>query len=196
MHSLRTTVSNTKKKKKEEEISRKQQYLMKYWKCIKKNIHRKSRFFSLLREFVWLFTPQRKHNSQSAWYGWAANILLLIHIYEQQHDKTNKIIYAPSKDSDQPGHPPRLIRVFTLCSTGSQGPKVPSCRERRLIRLGGCPGWSESSLGAQGILVGFVMLWFLCVKSHKSAIGKRKQCGPRSDRVHTVCLHEFLFEIK
>ena len=30
------------------------------------------------------------------------------------HDKTNKMIYAPSKDSDQSGHPPSLIRVFTV----------------------------------------------------------------------------------
>ena len=28
------------------------------------------------------------------------------------HDKTNKMACALSKDSDQPGHAPRLIRVF------------------------------------------------------------------------------------
>ena len=32
--------------------------------------------------------------------------------YEPQHDKTNKMICAPSEDSDQPGHTLRLIRVF------------------------------------------------------------------------------------
>ena len=37
-------------------------------------------------------------------------------IYEPQIDKTNKMSYAPSEDSDQPGHPPSLIRVFPLCS--------------------------------------------------------------------------------
>ena len=35
------------------------------------------------------------------------------------HDKTNKMICAPSKDSDQPGHLPSLIRVFAVCSMGS-----------------------------------------------------------------------------
>ena len=30
---------------------------------------------------------------------------------EPPHDKTNKMACAPSEDSDQPGHPPRLIRV-------------------------------------------------------------------------------------
>ena len=32
--------------------------------------------------------------------------------YQPAHDKTNKMACAPSKDSDQPGHPPSLIRVF------------------------------------------------------------------------------------
>ena len=27
------------------------------------------------------------------------------------HDKTYKMAYAPSKDSDQPGHPPSLISL-------------------------------------------------------------------------------------
>ena len=33
-------------------------------------------------------------------------------LYEPSHDKTNKIACAPCEDSDQPGHPPSLIRVF------------------------------------------------------------------------------------
>ena len=35
-------------------------------------------------------------------------------IFEPPRDKTNKIACAPSEDSDQPGHPPSLIRVFTV----------------------------------------------------------------------------------
>ena len=31
------------------------------------------------------------------------------------HDKTYKMACAPSEDSDQPGHPPSLIRVFAVC---------------------------------------------------------------------------------
>ena len=34
--------------------------------------------------------------------------------YEPSHDKTNKMAYAPSEDSDQPGHFPSLIRVFAV----------------------------------------------------------------------------------
>ena len=51
---------------------------------------------------------------------------------------------APSKDSDQPGHPRSLIRVFTVCMKKAW---VLSTA-KTLIRLDGCPGWSESSLGA------------------------------------------------
>ena len=32
-------------------------------------------------------------------------------IYEPLHDKTSKMSYAPSKDSDQPGHLPSLISL-------------------------------------------------------------------------------------
>ena len=35
---------------------------------------------------------------------------------EPPHDKTNKMAFVPSEDSDQPGHPPSLIRVFALRS--------------------------------------------------------------------------------
>ena len=35
-------------------------------------------------------------------------------IHEPPHDKTNKMICALSEDSDQPGHPPSLIRVFAV----------------------------------------------------------------------------------
>ena len=38
---------------------------------------------------------------------------------EPFQDKTNKMICAPSEDSDQPGLPPSLIRVFTVCSVCS-----------------------------------------------------------------------------
>ena len=33
---------------------------------------------------------------------------------EPAHDKTNKMACAPIEDSDQPGHPPSLIRVFAV----------------------------------------------------------------------------------
>ena len=39
---------------------------------------------------------------------------------------------APSEDSDQPGHPPSLIRDFAVRTVGSKGPKLSSFGQRRL----------------------------------------------------------------
>ena len=38
--------------------------------------------------------------------------------------------------------------------------QLSSCGQRRLVRLGGCPGWSESSLGAHSFC------WFCHVAAH------------------------------
>ena len=46
--------------------------------------------------------------------------------FEHTHDKTNKMTFVPSEDSDQPGHPPSLIRVFAVRSMGSLGPNFAS----------------------------------------------------------------------
>ena len=70
---------------------------------------------------------------------------------------------APSKYSDQPEYPPSLIRVFTVRVKKAWVLGYPLSAQRRLrsacastaktlVRLGWCPGWSESSLGAQVIL--------------------------------------------
>ena len=46
-------------------------------------------------------------------------------------------------------HPPSLIRVFSVHMKKAWVLTYPSSTQQRLIRLGRCPGWSESSLGAQ-----------------------------------------------
>ena len=38
--------------------------------------------------------------------------------FEPPHDKTNKMAFASSEDSDQHGYPPSLIRVFDSCKSG------------------------------------------------------------------------------
>ena len=43
------------------------------------------------------------------------NSLFVIEVY----DKTNKMTCALSEDSDQPGRPPSLIRLFAVHSLGS-----------------------------------------------------------------------------
>ena len=52
--------------------------------------------------------------------------------FEPPHDKTNKMTFVPSDDSDQPGHPPSLIRVFAVRSMGSLGPNFASGGQRWL----------------------------------------------------------------
>ena len=50
--------------------------------------------------------------------------------FEPPHDKTNKMTFEPSENSDQPGHPPSLIRVFVVRSVGSLGPNFASGGQR------------------------------------------------------------------
>ena len=56
---------------------------------------------------------------------------------------------APSEDSDQPGHSPSLIRVFPVRMKKAWVLSYPLISQQRLWSDCGCPGWSESSLGAQ-----------------------------------------------
>ena len=65
--------------------------------------------------------------------------------------------FAPCEDSDQPGHPPSLIRVFVVRMKKHWAPNYLLSTQWRLIRLGWCPGWSESSLGAYVVLL--VLSW-------------------------------------
>ena len=70
---------------------------------------------------------------------------------------------APSKDSDQPGHPPSLISVFAVHSVGSWGPKLSSCRQRRLWSDGADTQADMSLRWVHGHFVGFVMRRLLCL---------------------------------
>ena len=71
----------------------------------------------------------------------------------------------PSEDSDQPRHPPSLIRVFAGRSKGSWGPKISSCGQRRL-RSDWADAQADLSLRwAHTYFVGFVMsrlIYSLC----------------------------------
>ena len=76
------------------------------------------------------------------------NMLYMVKV-EPPHEKTNKMIFAPSEYSDQSLQCP---------PEESLDPKLPIKRTAKtLIRLCGCSGWSESSLGAHAILL--VLSW-------------------------------------
>ena len=51
---------------------------------------------------------------------------------EPRHDKTNKMICAPSEDSDQPGHPPSLITVSAVSLKQNWVLSYPLSAQRRL----------------------------------------------------------------
>ena len=61
--------------------------------------------------------------------------------YELPHDKTDKMAFTPSENSDHPGHPPSPIRVFAVRMKKAWALSCPlSAQRSTLIRLGGCPG--------------------------------------------------------
>ena len=64
-------------------------------------------------------------------------------IIEPEHNKANKMICVPNKDSDQPGHPSSLNN---LCSKDSQWPKGSSWGQQSLIRWGIHPVWTVLAL--------------------------------------------------
>ena len=64
---------------------------------------------------------------------------------------------APSEDSDLPGHPPTLIRVFVVCTKKAWVLSYPLSAQRRL-----CSDWADAQADlslccAHSHFVGFVM---------------------------------------
>ena len=90
-----------------------------------------------------------------------------VYINEPPHDKTNKMTYAPCEDSDQPGHPPSLIRVFAVHMKKTWVLSYPLSAQRRL--------WSDwadaqadlSHRWAHSHFVGFVMRRLKCSWCHQ-----------------------------
>ena len=59
--------------------------------------------------------------------------------FEPPRDKTSKMACAPSEDSDQPGHPPSLIRVFAVRLKKARILSYPLSAKRRL-----CSDWADT----------------------------------------------------
>ena len=81
-------------------------------------------------------------------------------VHEPPHDKTNKMTCVPSEDSDQPGHPPSLIRVFTVRSIGSlKGPMFLHVDSKDSDQTGWMPRLIWVFTGCTGHFNGFVIMW-------------------------------------
>ena len=106
--------------------------------------------------------------------NWQCETLLLLQYlpceaelhFELPHDKTSKMSCARSKDSDQPGRPPSLIRVYIVRMKKHWALNYLLSAQRRLIRLGRCTGWSESSLGAHVILLVLSCGGSFCIQTY------------------------------
>ena len=68
---------------------------------------------------------------------------------------------APSQDSDQPGYPPCLIRVFVVRIKKLSILSYPLSAHRRLVRLGGSP------TDVRPCLAHILFCWFCHAKAHK-----------------------------
>ena len=89
--------------------------------------------------------------------------------FEPGHDKTNKMNVCPAKTQISLGIRP----VWSVCAVRSGELRAQAFfirTAKTLIRLGGCPGWSESSLGAQSVC------WFCHVVAHLRIIAAMSWC--------------------
>ena len=83
------------------------------------------------------------------------------HQREMNHrmTKPTKWLMHPAKTTSTQSDQSWLCALWV-----AKDPKLNSCRQQRMIRLGWCPGWSESFAGRTGH---FVMLWLKwCQVSH------------------------------
>ena len=85
------------------------------------------------------------------------SLLVVACIYKPPHDKSSKIVCAPSEDSDQPGHPPSLIRVFTVRMKKPWFLSYPLSAQRWLWPDCANAQADQSPRWACSHLVGFVM---------------------------------------
>ena len=130
---------------------------------------------------TWIFT---KHLCNVVgfvmpWFIWAAAW------QNQQND------CALSEDSDQPGHPPSLITAVCCVLNVSLRTQAFFIRTAKtLIRLGGCPDWSEYSLGTHAILLvlswggsfSFAMLWIMSI----DRVSMSKKCSHLAQSIDTL----------
>ena len=56
------------------------------------------------------------------------------------HDETNKMACVPSEDSDQPGHPPSLIKSLLCAQWVAKGLSFLHADSKDYDQTGRCPG--------------------------------------------------------
>ena len=96
---------------------------------------------------------------KSYWSNFRINIELFsgIQTSKPPHDKTNKLVCVPSEDSDQPGHPSSLIRVFAGRRKKAWVLSHPLTAQRRLWSDWAAPRLIWGCVGCTVILL--VLSW-------------------------------------
>ena len=78
---------------------------------------------------------------------------------EPPRDKTIKMACAPSEDSDQPGHPPSLIRGFAFAQWVAKNPSCLHADSEDSDQTGRMPRLIWVFAGRTCHFIGFVMRW-------------------------------------
>ena len=81
------------------------------------------------------------------------------HTNEPPHDKTKKISFVSSEDSDQPGYPPKSDQSLCCPHDDSWGPWLSVQRTVKADQTGQMPRLIWILAGCTGHFVGFVMRW-------------------------------------
>ena len=97
---------------------------------------------------------------------------------ELGHDKTNKMICAPSEDSDQPGHPPNLIRVFAARMNKAWALRYPH--------------WAHSEYSAQTVRMQRLIWVFPGRTCH--FVGFIYLIAPKMAKTFLICLYNTKFK--
>ena len=115
------------------------------------------------------------------------------HIPEPPCDKTKKMAHAPSKASDQPGHPPSLITVFAVRMKKVWVLSYPLSAQRRLWS-----DWADAQIDRSlrwmhSHFVGFVMRWLTYTINLLSKM--LSKIVYKNTHLPWACLHTGIFEI-
>ena len=87
------------------------------------------------------------------------SVVIITLSFEPRHDKTQQSECVPSEDSDQPGHPPSLIRVFAVHMKKAWVLNYPLSAQRRL--------WSDWADAQADLSLHWVYThWFCHVVAH------------------------------
>ena len=107
---------------------------------------------------------------------------------EPPHDKTNKMACAPSVDSDQPGHPPSLIRVFVVRMKKAWVLCYTLSAPRRL--------WSDWAEAEADLSLRWAHSHFVCFVMWLLRLTMTPSIKRRRNRSYIICLYHIITNVR